>query len=88
MRIEPSPEWSEYGYPGSVAEAMRPAKWSMEVGAVTAALAPQFAGKTPEVMYWPTLNTGPEQHTSPGEAGVTVLETAEIDVLVEEEDLV
>ena len=44
VRIEPSPEWAEYGYPASVAEAMKPRQWEMEVGAVTAITAPQFSG--------------------------------------------
>lgn len=81
VRIEPSPEWAEYGYPASVSEAMQPHTWEMDVGAVTAACAGQFSGTTPPVMYWPTLNMGPEMSGAPG--STSVWEQAEMDVLVD-----
>ena len=82
VRIEPSPEWAEYGYPQSVKAAMEPHKWTMNVGAVTAIASRQFQGKQPPVMHWPTLNIGPELQANPG--AMAVWETAEIDVLIEE----
>lgn len=82
VRIEPAPEWAEYGFPSSVAEALSPAKWTMDVGAVTAQLSSQFSGATPPVMQWTTLNVGPEMMAAPG--AVAVWELAESDVLIEE----
>lgn len=82
VRIEPSPEWAEYGFPGSVAEALSPARWVMDVGAVTAQLAPHFSGLTPPVLKWTTLNIGPEMMAPPG--AMAVWEVAESDVLIEQ----
>lgn len=85
VRLEPSPEWAEYGFPESVEQAMSPNKWTMDVGAVTALTATQFSGKQPAVMHWHTLNVGPELSAKPG--ATAVWELAEYDVLVDSEDL-
>ncbi len=82
VRIEPSPEWAEYGFPESVAAAMTPRKWVMDAGAVTAAMSPHFSGATPPLLAWTTLNMGPEMMGPPGT--VAVWEVAESDVLIEE----
>lgn len=82
VRIEPSPEWAEYGFPGSVAAALSPAKWTMDVGAVTGQLSGLFSGETPPILEWTTLNIGPEMMAPPG--AMAVWEVAESDVLIEE----
>jgi hypothetical protein len=82
VRIEPAPEWAEYGFPGSVAEALSPNKWTMDVGAVTSALSSSFSGATPPILQWTTLNMGPEMMAAPG--AMAVWEVAESDVLIEE----
>ena len=81
VRIEPSPEWAEYGFPASVADAMLPTKWTMDVGAVTAQVSSLFSGLTPPVLQWTTLNIGPEMQGGPG--AVAIWEVAESDVLIE-----
>ena len=81
VRIEPAPEWGEYGYPSSNDEAYEAREWEMDAGAVTAATSVHFQGVTPAVMRWPTLNSGPEMLSPPG--AYTVWETAGIDVLIE-----
>ena len=82
VRIEPAPEWAEYGFPASVAEAMSPRKWLMDVGAVTALMSPHFSGSAPPILEWTTLNIGPEMLAAPG--AIAVWEVAESDVLIEE----
>lgn len=82
VRIEPAPEWAEYGFPGSVAEALSPKKWTMDVGAVTGALSSHFSGATPPILQWTTLNIGPEMMAAPG--AMAVWEVAESDVLIEQ----
>jgi hypothetical protein len=82
VRIQPAPEWAEYGFPASVAEALSPRLWTMDVGAVTAQLAPLFSGATPPVLQWTTLNVGPEMQAQPG--ATAVWEVAQSDVLIEE----
>jgi hypothetical protein len=81
VRIEPSPEWAEFGFPGTVDEAMSPRKWEMNVGAVTAQMSPLFSGSTPPVLEWTTLNIGPEMMGAPG--NTAIWEVAESDVLIE-----
>lgn len=80
-RIEPSPEWAEYGFPDSVAAAMSPRKWVMDVGAVTSQVSPLFSGATPPILSWTTLNVGPEMLAPPG--STAIWEIAESDVLIE-----
>ena len=82
VRIEPAPEWAEYGFPGTVAEAMSPNLWTMDVGAVTAEMSVHFSGATPPVLKWTTLNIGPEMMAAPG--AMAVWEVAQSDVLIEE----
>ena len=81
VRIEPSPEWAEYGFPESVTAAMSPHLWTMDVGAVTAQLSSSFSGETPPLLKWTTLNIGPEMQGPPGR--IAVWEVAQVDVLVE-----
>jgi hypothetical protein len=81
VRIEPSPEWAEYGFPESVAAAMSPRLWTMDVGAVTAQVSSSFSGETPPLLAWTTLNIGPEMFAPPG--SIAVWEVAQVDVLVE-----
>lgn len=80
--MEPAPEWAEYGFPGSVAEALSPTRWVMDVGALTAQMSALFSGQTPPVLQWTTLNMGPEMMAAPG--AMAVWEVAESDVLIEE----
>ena len=82
VRIEPAPEWAEYGFPATVEEAMSPKRFTMDVGAVTAELSAHFSGATPPVLKWTTLNIGPEMMAAPG--AMAVWEVAESDVLIEE----
>jgi hypothetical protein len=82
VRVEPAPEWAEYGFPGSVAAALSPARWVMDVGALTAQMAAHFSGLAPPVLQWTTLNIGPEMMAAPG--AMAVWEVAESDVLIEE----
>ena len=82
LRIEPSPEWAEYGFPASVDEAMTPHKWTLDVGAVTGMLSAHFSGLTPPILEWTTLNVGPEQQGAPGK--IAIWELADSDVLIEE----
>jgi hypothetical protein len=81
VRIEPSPEWAEYGFPATVAAGMTPTRWVLDAGAVSAAMAPHFSGTPPPLLAWTTLNIGPEMMGPPGT--VAVWETAEHDVLIE-----
>lgn len=81
VRIEPSPEWAEYGYPETVEEAMTPHAWEMDVGAVTAQMSTHFSGTPPPRLFWSTLNVGPEMSAPPG--SVAVWELADMDVLIE-----
>lgn len=81
VRIEPSPEWAEYGFPDSVAAAMSPHKWVMDVGAVTAQVSSLFSGTTPPILAWTTLNMGPEMMAPSG--STAIWEVAESDVLIE-----
>ena len=81
VRIEPSAEWAEYGFPATVADALSPRLWEMDVGAVTAALSPLFSGTTPPIVEWTTLNMGPEMAAPPG--AVAIWEVAQSDVLIE-----
>ena len=82
VRLEPSPEWAEYGFPDTVAAAMSPNKWTMDVGAVTGLTSSLFSGITPPILEWTTLNMGPEMQGSPG--AIAIWEVAESDVLIEE----
>jgi len=82
VRLEPAPEWAEYGFPSSVAEAMAPRRWVLDVGGVTAAASVHFSGTPPPLLEWTTLNVGPEMMGPPGT--VAVWEVAESDVLIEE----
>ena len=66
----------------TVAAAMSPQKWLLDVGAVTAQLSSLFSGQTPPILEWTTLNMGPEMQGGPG--AVAVWELAESDVLIEE----
>lgn len=70
-----------YGFPESVAEAMTPRNWAMDVGAVTSIVSPGFSGHQPPIMHWHTLNVGPEMMAGPG--AVAVWELADFDVLVQ-----
>lgn len=81
VRIEPSPEWAEYGFPDTVSAAMTPTKWTLDAGAVSAAMSVHFSGNTPPLLAWTTLNMGPEMMGGPGT--VAVWELAESDVLIE-----
>jgi hypothetical protein len=81
VRLEPSPEWAEYGFPESVSAALTPALWRMDVGAVTAATSNLYSGQTPPLMRWTTLNVGPEMQGGPG--ATAVWELAQSDVLIE-----
>jgi hypothetical protein len=82
VRLEPAPEWAEYGFPDTVAAAMSPNKWTMNVGAVTSLTSSLFSGITPPILEWTTLNMGPEMMGSPGVTAIW--EVAESDVLIEE----
>ena len=82
MRVEPSPEWAEYGFPDSVAAAMTPTRWIMDVGALTSQMSSHFSGETPPILLWTTLNVGPEMAAPPG--AVAIWEIADSDVLIQE----
>ena len=81
VRIEPSPEWAEYGFPESVAAALSPRRWVLDAGAVSAQMSVHFSGQTPPILEWTTLNMGPEMMARPG--AIAVWELAESDVLIE-----
>jgi len=80
IKIAPSPEWAQYGFPASRDEVMAgPRTWELNVGQFTGVT--PMLGTEPAQRVWATFNVGPEMGLGGGRQAVNVWEVAQFDVL-------
>lgn len=80
LKLAPSPEWAQYGFPSSREEALEaPRYWDLNAGQMVGVT--PMLGVEPEVRVWATFNVGPEMGLGGHGAAVNRWELAQFDVV-------
>jgi hypothetical protein len=80
LKLAPSPEWAQYGFPSSRQEAIEsPRYWDVNAGQMVGVT--PMLGVEPEVRIWSTFNVGPEMGLGGPHGSVNQWELAQFDVV-------
>eukprot|EP00928_Gymnodinium_smaydae_P000442 TRINITY_DN10170_c0_g1_i1.p1 TRINITY_DN10170_c0_g1~~TRINITY_DN10170_c0_g1_i1.p1 ORF type:complete len:622 (+),score=42.90 TRINITY_DN10170_c0_g1_i1:40-1905(+) len=78
IKLRPSAEWAQYGFPKTLEEARKPGSWDLNAGELTATISMQ--GTEPEFRQWHTFNIGPEMGLSGAKPTIALWEISDFDV--------